>query len=119
MTVEVDRSVLSPPAPVAAPELGIARRRLFAALTGRQEQTGAADTPGRADVLSANHDAGPVDRLPARAPARRQRLLETLGQMPSPVYGSPGAVAGLSAQFAITDDCTGCQMCAYFCPTGA
>jgi ferredoxin len=57
--------------------------------------------------------------LPVRLPAKRQLLLAALGCLGRPAVASSEIRAGLFAQLGFKETCTGCQMCAFFCPTGA
>ncbi len=119
----------APPAPSpaagSAPQEGLSRRRLFSALLGglALRSGPAADTPGGGSVLIDGAESLPKGQLPVRLPARRGRLLAALRGLGEPL-GSTAAAAGLWpqalwAQFSLTEACTGCQMCAFFCPTGA
>jgi ferredoxin/coenzyme F420-reducing hydrogenase delta subunit len=69
------------------------------------------EPPGGAD------SALPRGGLPIRVPAKHQLLLTALRKL--------GALAtrewngGIWAQFGFNEKCNGCQMCAFFCPTGA
>jgi formate hydrogenlyase subunit 6/NADH:ubiquinone oxidoreductase subunit I len=58
-----------------------------------------------------------LSTLPAHLPVKRMLLLSCmlkLGKLSEESIDSP-----LFCQFGVNDDCTGCQMCAFFCPTGA
>ena len=56
--------------------------------------------------------------LPVRVPTKNQLLLSSLRRLANRV-GNPELDTDLWATVAIKDSCTGCQMCAFFCPTGA
>jgi Pyruvate/2-oxoacid:ferredoxin oxidoreductase delta subunit len=58
-----------------------------------------------------------VGSLPTCLPMKRKLLLGSirkLGNLTEEAVESP-----LFCQFGVDDNCTGCQMCAFFCPTGA
>jgi ferredoxin len=59
----------------------------------------------------------PRGELPVRAPAKHQLLLSALRKIGKPVASEWSD--GIWAQFGFTPKCNGCQMCAFFCPTGA
>ncbi len=59
----------------------------------------------------------PRGALPKRVPAKHRLLLETLRKLAKPVIA--GWNNGIWAQFGFHEKCSGCQMCAFFCPTGA
>jgi formate hydrogenlyase subunit 6/NADH:ubiquinone oxidoreductase subunit I len=52
-------------------------------------------------------------------PEKRRFLLAALRRIATPVVAECEADSELWAQFGFTEACTGCQMCAFFCPTGA
>jgi len=117
------------PAGAPAPTLpsapgSLSRRRLFAALLGGLAAPlgPAAATPGGGYVQIDGAEEPPKGQLPVRLPARRRRLLDALKSLadrwPTPARDA-GAAKASWAQFSVTESCTGCQMCAYFCPTGA
>jgi Pyruvate/2-oxoacid:ferredoxin oxidoreductase delta subunit len=56
--------------------------------------------------------------LPVRVPAKRRLLSASLARLEEPV-GSPELATQLWSDITIAENCTGCQMCAFFCPTGA
>lgn len=58
-----------------------------------------------------------VGSLPTCLPMKRKLLLDSmrkLGNLTEEIFKS-----SLFCQFEVNEDCTGCQMCAFFCPTGA
>jgi formate hydrogenlyase subunit 6/NADH:ubiquinone oxidoreductase subunit I len=102
-------------------------RRAFFSLLGRQT-SGMAATAAvvAAESILGNldgdaHDASPSRKgaLPARPPAGHRLLLAALRGLGQPVVARLAAHGSPWAQFAFQQDCTGCQMCAFFCPTGA
>ncbi len=118
------RSAGAPAPSPAAPPGGVSRRQLLSALLGGLAAPlgPAAATPGGGYVQIDGAEEPPKEQLPVRLPARRRRLLAALNSLathrPTPA-GDAGAAKALWAQFSLTEACTGCQMCAYFCPTGA
>lgn len=113
----------APPRPPAKATPAVSRRGFFnilalrtagtaAALAGSVLQTGAPAPEGQAAR------GGP---LPARLPAKRRLLLETLRSFGRPPVQALDCqqTAGMWAQVSISGSCTFCGMCAYFCPTGA
>jgi Pyruvate/2-oxoacid:ferredoxin oxidoreductase delta subunit len=106
--------------PPAAGE-GVSRRAFFSTLARQAARTMAV----AADSSRGNGDTGKESSmpekgvLPSRLPAKRQRLLEALGRLGRPAVESP-AVDGMPfARLCLEETCTACQMCAFFCPTGA
>jgi formate hydrogenlyase subunit 6/NADH:ubiquinone oxidoreductase subunit I len=61
--------------------------------------------------------SAPVGKLPTCVPAKYQLLLSTLRRLPP--QAKREWKSGLWAQFSVTEKCNGCQICAFFCPTGA
>lgn len=57
--------------------------------------------------------------LPVALPAKRRLLLDALRRIGKLASATFSADDGLWAGFGFGEDCTGCQMCAFFCPTGA
>jgi formate hydrogenlyase subunit 6/NADH:ubiquinone oxidoreductase subunit I len=107
------------PAPVTA--AGFSRRGFFKMLLTGAAQGAAAVTE---DTLSgwgleSEEPPSPAAELPRRLPVKRQLLLAALRRLGSPAPESRLSLGGLWAQFGSSKACTGCQMCAVFCPTGA
>ncbi len=118
------RSAGMPAPPPSAPSGGLSRRQLFSALLGGLAAPlgPAAATPGGGYVQIDGAEEPPKEHLPVRLPSRRRRLLAALRSLAErwPIRtGDAGAARSSWAQFSLTEACTGCQMCAYFCPTGA
>lgn len=97
---------------------GLSRRGFFSLLARESARLGAvaADT-----VLSSHIQSEPEEpkkgELPVTLPAKRALMLAALRRL-----GEPEAARldmGGWATFGYTEACTGCQMCAFFCPTGA
>jgi ferredoxin len=101
------------------PNEGLSRRAFFSMLT-RDTKAAAALTMSSM-LQSANEPQTNVRKgaLPQQVPAKRTLLLEALrrlGKPPAPNFA--GQFTGwVTCQ--INENCTGCAMCAYFCPTGA
>ena len=69
-------------------------------------------------AIPADSDATlPRGELPTRVPAKHQLLLTGLRKIGKPVIAEWNS--GIWAQFGFAEKCNGCQMCAFFCPTGA
>jgi formate hydrogenlyase subunit 6/NADH:ubiquinone oxidoreductase subunit I len=104
----------------AKPEGGLSRRDLFKFLTGRAIKTTAITVNsvlGDEDP-SAQKEARPfTGPLPAQVPPKRRFLFAALRRLGQPVETQ--WKDGIWAQFMVTEKCSGCQMCAFFCPTGA
>lgn len=98
----------------------VTRRGLFGDMLDRLRPTDEAPptTPG---------SPRPADRLPAAVPQRRRRLIDelqslqrhadTVGAVPAPV--APSGDVPLGMVRIDGDRCSGCGLCARFCPTGA
>ncbi|NLF10962.1 MAG: 4Fe-4S binding protein [Anaerolineaceae bacterium] len=119
---------LPAPTPAAGNGEGLSRRGLLKRLAQETLRAGQAiaeaPQPGESqprELLPADEPL-PRGELPADLPLTRALLLTALRRLdPAPLAG-PGqaaAGAGLFASFDCTDQCTGCQMCGFFCPTGA
>lgn len=104
--------------PVAGPVDGLSRRAFFGALRQGTVRKAAVAVSSILDGQRAEEDAAPrKGELPTRLPVRRQLLLAALRRLGQPRAGR--VAGGLWAQVLLNDDCTGCRMCAFFCPTGA
>jgi formate hydrogenlyase subunit 6/NADH:ubiquinone oxidoreductase subunit I/coenzyme F420-reducing hydrogenase delta subunit len=102
----------------AAPSRAVSRRAFFDLLVRETVKATAVtvstllaeqDTPTATSV--------PVGKLPTCVPSKYQILLAALRKLPPPVNNE--WKGGLWAQFSVTKKCNGCQICAFFCPTGA
>lgn len=108
--------------PAQSPALanGLSRRAFFKLLT-RRDVGATSATAGKVsalDTASATDTPEPKKgELPTRLPVKRQMLLNTLRRIGQPAIRE--YASGLWAQFSFQAGCTGCQMCAFFCPTGA
>ena len=56
--------------------------------------------------------------LPKRVPSKRQLLLDGLRRIGAPALAEHMEIETW-ATFSVKENCNGCQMCAFFCPTGA
>ena len=72
---------------------------------------GSQETPSTAEAKL------PVGGLPTLVPAKHQLLLTELRKFERPVITAWNG--GVWQQFGFNEKCNGCQMCAFFCPTGA
>ncbi len=98
---------------------GLSRRAFFSMLT-RDTKAAAALTMSSM-LESANETQANIRKgaLPRQLPAKRTLLLEALRRLGKPT------ISNFAGQFTgwvtcqINENCTGCAMCAYFCPTGA
>jgi ferredoxin len=105
---------------VATPADGMSRRAFFDFLRRETIKVTAATVSG---VLSSQETPStaeaklPVGGLPTRIPAKHQMLLTALRRIGKPVIAEWSS--GIWGQFGFNEKCNGCQMCAFFCPTGA
>jgi formate hydrogenlyase subunit 6/NADH:ubiquinone oxidoreductase subunit I len=112
----------------------LSRRAFFSMLAHRTTGAAAIAATATVDSILGNQETQPQeDQRPKKGelsvylPAKRRLLLAALRQMGKPAVtdfeadGGPfGPAQGkLWAQFELKEGCTGCQMCAFFCPTGA
>jgi len=109
---------------------GLSRRAFFSLLARETAKTAAVTVESILGSQGAQAKEGQVSKkgeLPVRLPTKRRLLLAALKRFGRPVAprfeadGGPfgPAQGGLWAQFGFKETCTGCQMCAFFCPTGA
>ena len=100
---------------------GVSRRGLLRALARETAWVGEAQAEGVESSWSAGVPSARIKgELPRAIPAHRLLLLAALKRLGSPVEPVfTGDVDGLFAQFSLGASCTACQMCAFFCPTGA
>jgi Fe-S-cluster-containing hydrogenase component 2 len=96
----------------------MSRRGFFTLLARETMRLGAVT----ADTVIASHkpeekEERHIGELPAVVPAKRLLLLEELKCLGEPKVGRV-EVEGW-AEFGYVEKCTGCQMCGFFCPTGA
>lgn len=100
---------------------GVSRRGLFKALARETARVGEtrAETM-RGDQGEQEAPAGAGGDLPQELPSSRLLLLAALKRLGAPVVTAlDHRASGAFAQFQLGEGCTGCQMCAFFCPTGA
>lgn len=99
----------------------VSRRGFFALLARETKRVSAVavDTVLRSDEPDAL--PAPGDPTAAVPPVKRRLLLRALARALAnePVDDMLLDGTGTWAEYHITQDCAGCQMCAYFCPTGA
>ncbi|MBM4466960.1 MAG: 4Fe-4S dicluster domain-containing protein [Chloroflexi bacterium] len=101
---------------------GLSRRDFFSLLARQAAKTTvvAVDSVLGSQGAQAKEDQPPKKgELPVRLPVKRQLFLAALRRIGKPVVASFEANGGPWAQFGFQETCTGCQMCAFFCPTGA
>ena len=101
---------------------GLSRRTFFSLATRQVARTAvvAVDSILGSQGTEAEEGQAPKKgELPVRLPAKRQLLLAALRRIGKPVVADFEADGGPWAQFSFKETCTGCQMCAFFCPTGA
>jgi ferredoxin len=99
---------------------GVSRRGLIRALARETARV----SEVAADVVQKSPGSEPRGMLrgdlPKALPSDRLLLLAALKRLGSPAANARvGEEGGPFARFQLRDGCTGCQMCAFFCPTGA
>ncbi len=92
------------------------RREFFTTLAQETKKGGALLA---CSIIDSFKDEPPkrIGSLPTCLPMKRKLLLDSmdkLGNLVEGVFESP-----LFCRFEVNRNCTGCQMCAFFCPTGA
>jgi len=99
---------------------GMSRRGFFNMLVRQTARVGAITTDSvlTSQGLSAEKEMKKGE-LPTLMPEKRLLLLAALKRLGRVSDGDHGAAGGLWNKFQFTETCTGCQMCAFFCPTGA
>ncbi len=104
----------------------LSRRAFFSLLARRTTGVAATAATATLDSILDSQDAQPEENqasrkgeLPVRLPAKRRLLLTALRQIGKPVIAGSEVDPEPWAQFSFREECTGCQMCAFFCPTGA
>lgn len=102
----------------------VSRRSFFGLLWGRGRVVAATAAVAAVDDLSGMFGAAATDEPPRRngelnvyLPAPRRLLLSAMRSLPRPEGARLNT--DLWAQFSIEGECIGCQICAFFCPTGA
>ncbi len=98
---------------------GLSRRGFFALLARQTVRVGtvATDTVLSSHGLAEKKEEPKKGELPQVLPAKRALLLHALKQLGEPVAARLDMEGW--ATFGYTEACTGCQMCGFFCPTGA
>ncbi len=97
-------------------ERAASRREFFTNLVQGVRKSG---TVLACSIIDSFEDEPPerVGSLPTCLPMKRKLLLDSmrkLGNLTEETIENP-----LFCQFEVSESCTGCQMCAFFCPTGA
>ncbi|MGB5934195.1 MAG: 4Fe-4S binding protein [Anaerolineae bacterium] len=101
--------------------VGTSRREFFAFLARETQKTGALLVGSIVDSYR-DRDADKPKKggeLPVRLPTKRRLLLSAMKGLGSPTERASEAKIPFFCHFEIDENCTGCQMCAFFCPTGA
>ena len=110
-----DRRTVSPEA--------MSRRGFFSLLARETKRVSAVAVDTVLRSPEEESQAPPAHGEPTAAipPIKRRLLLEALSRSigDAPLSETVLDGTGTWAHYHITDDCAGCQMCAYFCPTGA
>ena len=101
------------------PAGSLSRRELLSLMTHQTARKAAVAVGTLLDRQAAQaEDAAPKKgELPKRLPAKRRLLLAALKRLGTP--SGAAADTGLWARVLLKDNCNGCTMCAFFCPTGA
>lgn len=110
-------SANSEPVSSSAASEGVSRRMFFEHL---MRETVKATAVTVTTILAEQETPSPSlskGKLPARVPSNRRLLMTTMRKTQTPVTTKWSG--GLWAQFKFTEKCSGCQACAFFCPTGA
>ncbi|MBI3014620.1 MAG: 4Fe-4S binding protein [Candidatus Tectomicrobia bacterium] len=108
-----------PPAQPSAPSAGLSRRSFFRLLTRETARKAAVGVESILGIPNARTQKPEKGELPAALPAKRRLLLAALRRIGKSVAAESPADGGLWARFGFKEACNGCQMCAFFCPTGA
>lgn len=101
---------------------GLSRRALFSLAARETAKTAVVIVDRLLAGQGAQAEEGQSPRkgeLPVRLPVKRRLLLAALKQIGKLAIADFEADGGPWAQFGFKETCTGCQMCAFFCPTGA
>lgn len=96
------------------------RRNFFKAMT---QETKKATILAASSIINRDEDNGKAEirksGLPFYLPSKRKLLLNSVKKLGQPACSPISADILPFYQLKIDDNCTGCGMCAYFCPTGA
>lgn len=101
---------------------GTPRREFFRVVARKTQKTGALLASSIIDSYTHRDADKPKKggtRLPTRLPAKRRLLLSSMKGLGSLTEKASEAESPLFCHFEIDENCSGCQMCAFFCPTGA
>ena len=102
--------------------VGTSRREFFRSMARGTQKTGALFVSSIIDSYTHRDADKPKKggtKLPTRLPTKRRLLLSTMKGLGSLTEKASEAESPLFCHFEIDENCTGCQMCAFFCPTGA
>jgi len=107
------------PTRVSASTQGVSRRAFFDLLARETTKATAITIASVLGSTNAQEKEEEIKKgeLPTRAPVKQQILLKCLRRIGKPVVKD--WEGNLWAQFGFAVKCNGCQMCAFFCPTGA
>ena len=102
-----------------APVGSMSRRELLSRMTHQTARKAAVAVGTLLDGQGSQGEGAAPKKgeLPKRLPARRRLLLAALKRLGT-LCGTP-AETGLWARVVLKDNCNGCAMCAFFCPTSA
>lgn len=96
------------------------RRNFFKAMT---QETKKATMLAASSIINRDEDNGKAEirksGLPFYLPSKRKLFLNSVKKLGQPACSPISADILPFYQLKIDDNCTGCGMCAYFCPTGA
>lgn len=115
-------SFLEGAAPVSTGGSGLSRRGFLKMLVGQTARASQATiNQVIANPFGIVQENKPVVRgqLPFRVPVRRQLVLQAMKRLGQPQRAEAELDDGAWARYGLTGSCDGCQMCAFFCPTGA
>jgi Pyruvate/2-oxoacid:ferredoxin oxidoreductase delta subunit len=116
----INKGNAAPGSSLDLPSEQYSRRDFFKAMT---RGTKRAAILAAGSIIERNSDNSKVDirksGLPFYLPRKRTLLLESITKLRKPISYSLSAKKLPLWQLKIDDACTGCGMCAYFCPTGA
>ena len=99
------------------------RREFFSSVARGTKETGAVLVSSVIESHTAQDDDKPKKvakaELPTCVPMKRRLLLNFMRMLGTVTEKASETESPLFCQFEIDDNCNGCQMCAFFCPTGA
>jgi ferredoxin len=97
------------------------RREFLASITQEAKKLGAEVASNMIDNLQKKiPQESKKGSLPVCLPEKRELLLTAMSKLKKPADGVNRVIESpLFCQFGVKEGCTVCQMCAFFCPTGA